>query len=153
MVLKSLLSWNSIKNKPFKVALYTPIIFNHKINHSNFVVFQTIELVDFSNGLSKSNIDLLMKENGLLIAHTYFSVDMKHHHGKLIKNDNQFNEDAVQNFEYLALKIKEGSIWNPLLSELIAFLTDFTATIFDVDEKGTIFIKNNFDIPFTNIND
>lgn len=153
MVLKSLLSWNSIKNKPFKVALYTPVIFNHKINHSNFVVFQTLELVDFSNGLSKSNIDLLMKENGLLIAHTYFSVDMKHHHGKLIKNDNQFNEDAVQNFEYLALKIKEGSIWNPLLSELIAFLTDFTATIFDVDEKGTIFIKNNFDIPFTNIND
>lgn len=153
MVLKSLLSWNRIKNHPFKVALYTPVIFNHKINNTNFVVFQTIELVDFTHGLSVQNIDLLVQEKGLFIAHTYFSVDMKHHHGKLIKDNNQLNDAAVSNFEYLATKIKNGAIWNPTLSELIAFLGRYQATVFGIDEKGSIFIKNNFDIPFTTLNE
>lgn len=147
MVLKTLITWNSLKNIPFKVAKYAPIVFNHDINNASFSIFQTIELVDFINGLSKTNIDLLEKENGLIIAHTYFSVDMKHHQGKLFKNENTLDEKVVENFEYLSQKISQKAIWNPTVTELIEHFQKYKSTIFDIDEKGAVFIKNNFNIP------
>ncbi len=147
IVSKSLITWNFIKNKPFKVAQYAPILFNHKIVNKTFYVFQTIEMVDFISGLSKRNTDLLIKENGLFIAHTYFSVDMKHHQGKLFKDKNTLDENVVANFEYLSNRIKENKIWNPTLSQLVVQLNDFKNVVFDVDEKGTIFIKNISAIP------
>lgn len=147
VLLKTFLRWDFNKNKPFKAAKFSPLFFEHRINASNFTVFQTIEMVDFSNGLSKNNIDLLVREQGVFIAHTYFSVDMKHHQGKLFKTPNKLDEQVVQNFTYLSEKISEAQIWNPTLSELLLFYTDYKNVVFDVTNEGTIFIKNITTIP------
>jgi len=151
MVLKVFLGWKAVKNKSFKVAKYAPIVFEHQIEITSFTVFQTIELVDLISGLSKKNTDLLIEESGLFIAHTYFSVDMKHHHGKLFKDKSTIDENVAGNFEYLSKKIKQNKIWNPTVSDLIEHLEKFKKTIFDIDKKGIIFIKNNSNIPSRSI--
>jgi hypothetical protein len=104
-------------------------------------------MVDFNKALCKENIDLLIADSGIFIGHTYFSVSMSHYAGKLINTDQSLNETVVQNFNYLAQKVAENLLWNPTLSELLAFYKNYQRTVFDIDEKGVIFIKNNFDIP------
>lgn len=147
VICKVFLFWNSDKKKPYKVAKYSPILFKHKINNQEFNIFQTLEMVDFKKGIANNNVDLLIKESGVFIAHTYFSVDMNHYLGKLFKSENQLDEEVVSNFKYLSDKIKNKQIWNPTLSQLIQYLDTFEKTIFDIDTNGTIFIKNNSSIP------
>ena len=108
-------------------------------------------MVDFKKSLSKDNLDLLVKESGLFIAHTYFSVPMEYHQGKMFKNPRQIDEEVHHNFNYLSQKIKENSVWNPTLSELVEYLSKFEATIFDVDIDGRIFQKNNFEMNYRNV--
>lgn len=150
-MLKTVFNWSKNKKTPYKFALYSPIFFNHTINNHQFVVFQTLDMVDFKSSLSQQNIDLLIDESGLFVAHTYFSVDMKHHHGKLFKHTNSLDEKVVQNFNYLSQKIKENKVWNPTLTELLHHLEEYKKTLFDIDEKGAIFTKNNFTIPSRNL--
>lgn len=147
VLLKTFLRWDINKNKSFKAAKFSPLFFDHQINATTFTVFQTIEMVDFINGLSKNNIDLLVREQGVFIAHTYFSVDMKHHNGKLFKESNRLDEQVVQNFTYLSEKINKAQIWNPTLSELLLFYTDYKSVVFDITDEGAIFIKNTTTIP------
>lgn len=149
--LRVFFTWNKTKKATYKVAKYSPIFFKHTIHKKEFYVFQTIEMVDFITALSKQNIDSLIEESGLFIAHTYFSVNMKHYAGKLIHTDGSLNEKVVSNFDYLAQKIQQKAIWNPTLSQLLEFYKNYQNTLFDIDEKGTIFIKNNFNIPSRNV--
>lgn len=151
MLLKVLFQWNSAKNKTFKMAKYSPIFFQHKISEKEFYVFQTIEMVDFKRALCKENIDLLVKQSGLFIAHTYFSVNMNHYSGKLINSDQTLNAEVVTNFKHLSEKIEQKSIWNPTLSQLLQHFKDFQSVVFDVDEKGVIFTENNFSLPLRNL--
>ena len=147
MLLKVLLTWKTTKKQTYKAAQYSPLFFKHTIDKKEFYIFQTIEMLDFTAALSKDNINLLIEESGIFIAHTYFSVTMNHYIGKLINSDNSLNETVVANFDYLSQKVKSNSIWNPTLSELLAYYKKFQETIFDIDEKGFIFIKNNSNIP------
>ncbi len=147
VILKTLICWNSIKNKPYKVAKYSPLFFKHKINNKDFTIFQTVEMVDFKKSLQPQNIDLLIKESGLFVAHTYFSVDMKHYYGKLFKNETTLDNEVAANFNYLSEKILENKIWNPTLSQLLHFYKLYESAIFEVDENGSIVIKNNNEIP------
>ena len=78
----------------------------------------------------------------MFIAHTYLSVNLNHYSGRLINSDNTLNPKAADNFKYLAEKINQKAIWNPTLSEFLAFYKKYQETIFDIDEKGVIFIKN-----------
>jgi hypothetical protein len=147
LLLKVFFTWNKAKKRTYKVAKYSPLFFKHKIVEKEFYIFQAIEMVDFNKALCKENIDSLVAESGVFIAHTYFSVNMSHYQGKLINADQSLNETVVQNFNYLAQKVAENVLWNPTLSEFLAFYKDYQKTVFDIDEKGVIFIKNNFNIP------
>ncbi len=149
--LRVFFTWNKAKKTTYKVAQYSPIFFKHKIHEKEFYVFQTIEMVDFIKALSQQNIDSLIDESGLFIAHTYFSVNMKHYAGKLINTDGSLNAKVVQNFDYLSQRIQQKAIWNPTLSQLLEVYKNYQNTLFDIDEKGTIFIKNNFNIPSRNV--
>ncbi|GEC77381.1 hypothetical protein [Flavobacterium aquatile] len=142
-VSKVIFFWNSEKNKPFKVAQYAPLVFKHTIAEKEFYVFQTIELVDFKKALHRQNIDSLIDEAGIFIAHTYFSVDMKHYSGKMFHSEGRFDEEVVANFHYLGSKITENKIWNPTLSELISYFEAYNQTIISVDDNGNIYLKNN----------
>jgi len=142
------LNWKSQKNVPFKMAKYTPLLFKHRLFEKDFFIFQTIEMVDFKKALCQSNIDELIRESGVFIAHTYFSVDMNHYSGKLFKNGATLDEVVVDNFNYLAQKINDSSIWNPTLIELVNYLSNFESILLDIDVNGTIFIKNKTIIIF-----
>jgi len=138
---KILLFWNSKKDIVYPLAKYSPIIFKHHISNQEFDVFQTIEMVDFKTALCKYNIDLLCKEKGLSIAHTYFSVPLAYHQGRLFKNETTIDPAVDANFKYLSEKIAEKRIWNPTLSELQDYIANYKNVRFDCDEKGTIYVK------------
>lgn len=143
LLLKVFFNWNKAKNTTFKMAKYSPIFFRHQIFEKVFYIFQTIEMVDFERALCKQNIDSLVEQSGLFIAHTYFSVNMNHYSGKLINSDQSLNSEVVANFNYLAEKIQQKSIWNPTLSELLQHYENFQDVVFDVDEKGSVYCKND----------
>ncbi len=142
-IFKVIFFWNLQKNKPYKVAKYSPILFKHTIFEKEFYIFQTLEMVDFKKALHQENMNLLIKESGFFIAHTYFSVDMKHYSGKLFLSEGKFDQEVVNNFKYLGIKISENKIWNPTLTELITQFDIFNKTIIDFDENGNLYLKNN----------
>lgn len=141
--LEIILNWNKIKDVPFEHAKYAPILFKHRINSEVFTIFQTLEMVDFSNTLKKESIDTLIKENGLFIAHTYFSVPMAYHSGRMILN-NKINPVVEANFKYLSEQIQLNKIWNPTLKELAEFLSKFEELELDINSDGAIYCINNF---------
>ncbi len=148
--LATIYNWNSIKDKPFDHAKFAPILFKHKLNTEEFTIFQTLEMVDFVNSMNRENIDLLIKECGLFIAHTYFSVPMEYHSGRMIV-DGKINPSVDSNFKYLANQIQADEIWNPTLSQLAVFLSRFENVEFDVNENGELFCFDHLNFTIRNI--
>jgi len=151
-LLKVLLFWSHHKSKPYKLAQYSPILFKHQIADKTFFVFQTLEMVDFRAALHPQNIDKLIQEKGICIAHTYFSVPMAYHTGRLFKTPNTIDEMVAANFEYLSQKIQNGEVWNPTLKELVNFLSTFETTVLDLDADGKIVVAHSAGIPNRPIN-
>jgi hypothetical protein len=146
-LLKVLVFWGKRKKRTYKLAKYTPIIFQHTIADEKFTVFQTVEMVDFRKALHKTNIDKLISEKGLFIAHTYFSVPMHYHSGRMFSTVGNPDEEVSENLSYLGDKIREGAIWNPVLKELVSFLANFEQTVCDIDDAGKIIAVNGSGLP------
>ena len=144
------LFWNYHKNKPYKLAQYSPLLFKHTIADNDFYVFQTLEMIDFKTSLAPNNIEKLISESGVFIAHTYFSVPMSYHIGKMFKTANEIDEIVAKNFNYLGSKIANKQIWNPTINQLVHFLSNFENTILDVDADGTIIVTNSSGLPYRN---
>jgi hypothetical protein len=137
-----LLFWNSNKKKPYKLARYSPILFKHNIAEKEFYVFQTLEMLDFKKSLSEKNMNSLINEKGVFIAHTYFSVPMEYHKGKLFSLPTKIDEKVAERFKFLSNKIKNQEIWNPTLTELVEYWANFEKVIFDIDHQGNLFEKS-----------
>lgn len=142
-LLKVLLFWKISKNKTYRLAKYSPIFFEHIIGKQKFVIFQTIELLDFKNGFNKDSINSLIKESGLFIGHTYFAVPMEYHDGRVFDKNGEINKEVAENFNYLGNKIRENFIWNPTLNELILYFNNSKKIQFDISIDGKIIVKNN----------
>lgn len=140
---KVFLLWNSTKNKPYPLAKYQPVFFKHKLFEKEFCVFQTLEMVDFKKALCRENIDVLIKEKGVCIAHTYFSVPLSYHRGKLFDTPTTIDPIVAQNFKGLSQEIQNKSIWNPTLQEWVDYWSDFETIIFDVDALGEIVVAGS----------
>ena len=143
IILKTIFGWNFYKNQPYKMAKYQPVLFKHKIFDRSFYIFQTLELIDFKKGLQSENIDLLIEQSGVTVAHTYFSANAKHYSGKMFSKENIIDVEVAENFKYLSKKIKENKIWNPTLSEFINYWSKFDDFILDIDENGKLIIQQN----------
>lgn len=141
-----LISWKSSKTRPYKLAKYSPLVFKHIIDEKEFYIFQTLEMLDFERSLSKHNIDTLIIEKGVFIAHTYFSVPMEYHTGRLISDSKTINQKVAGNFGFLGEKIKNNEIWNPTLSQLIDYWRVYEDIIVDIDSEGILVCQNNLDI-------
>lgn len=139
-LLKIVLFWKNYQKQPYKLAKYAPILFKHTIDKKEFYVFQTLELIDFKKTLSEKNLHKLVAEKGLFIAHTYFSVPMKYHTGRVFEYENTIDKEVENNFKTLGDCIKKEEIWNPVLSELIQYLSGFEKVMLDVNANGTIFL-------------
>jgi hypothetical protein len=134
--------WNSNKNKPYKLAKYSPILFKHTIFEKEFYIFQTLKMINFEKALCNGNIELLIREKGVFIAHTYFSVPMKYHKGRLFYSKSEINYTVEDNFNFLGSKIINNEIWNPTLKELVDYWSGFEEVILDIDEYGDIVVKS-----------
>lgn len=143
--------WKKNKKKPYKLAQYTPILFKHRILDKDFYVFQTLEMLDFKNALDDKNIDILINQKGVFIAHTYFSVPMDYHTGKMFSNINVIDPVIEDNFKLLGNKITNNQIWNPTLSELIDYLSDFEHIALDINANGELLMKEDSNILFREI--
>jgi hypothetical protein len=146
-----ILCWKSAKNKPYKLAKYSPVVFKHIIQDEEFYIFQTLEMLDFQKSLSKQNIEDLINEKGVFIAHTYFSVPMEYHRGKLFSSENKIDQKVSENFKILGEKVQNKEIWNPTLSELIEYWNDFEKAIFDIEPNGSVFVSNNIDLQIRHV--
>lgn len=150
-ILKVLLSWHSIKNRPFKLAKYTPLFFKHVIDKQEFTFFQTLEMINFKKSLSENNVDLLIKEGGVFIAHTYFADSITYHSGKFFDSKGKVDPVTAKNFQYLSNKIKENCIWNPTLKEFYKYVQQFEEVVFDIDSNNNLYIKNSGTLEFRTI--
>ena len=118
----------------------------------DFFIFQTIEMVDFEKSMSLKNIDKLIAEKGVFIAHTYFATPISYHAGKIFRNQNTIENHAVENFAYLGEKILTQEIWNPTINELINYLSNFEHIILDIDNEGKIIVANASGLLYRSIN-
>jgi len=143
-----LLYWNSNKKRPYKLAKYSPILFKHNIADNKFYIFQTLEMLDFKKSLSERNINSLVTEKGVFIAHTYFSVPMEYHSGRLFATPTKIDDQVTERFKFLSNKIKNKEIWNPTLSELIEYWKGFENAILDIDSNGILFFKDDTNLTF-----
>ncbi len=146
------LFWNKNKRIPYKLSKYNPIVFRHNIDKKDFYIFQTIEMVDFKKSLCKENIDNFVNERGVFIAHTYFSVPMDYHQGKMFLNATTIDPMVALNFEYLGEKIKNNQIWNPELQELVDYWNKFEEIELDIDLSGNVLFKNENDLIYRIVN-
>jgi hypothetical protein len=146
------LFWNKNKRTPYKLSKYNPIVFKHTINKKDFYIFQTIEMIDFKKSLCKENIDNFVNEKGVFIAHTYFSVPMDYHQGKMFLNATTIDATVALNFEYLGEKIKNNQIWNPELQELVDYWNKIEEIELDIDSSGNVFFKNENDLIYRIVN-
>lgn len=151
-IMKVFVFWNYHKNKPYKLAKYSPLLFKHQLAGNDFYIFQTLEMVDFRTSLHKDNINKLIKEKGIFIAHTYFAVPMTYHTGRIFKNPETIDETVAANFNYLSTKITNKEVWNPTLDTLITYLSKFEKTILDINQEGNIVAINTADLPNRSIN-
>lgn len=142
-ILSVFLFWKKAKNKPYKLAKYSPVLFKHRIAEKEFYVFQTLEMLDFQKSLSKENLNTLINEKGVFIAHTYFSVPLEYHKGKLFSTPDTIDQKVSENFRYLGTKIKNKEIWNPTLSELIEYWSGFEKIVLDIQSNGNLFLKTD----------
>ncbi|UPT71348.1 MAG: hypothetical protein M0D53_02820 [Flavobacterium sp. JAD_PAG50586_2] len=147
---KILLFWRHHKNIPYKLARYSPLVFKHNMAGNDFYIFQTLEMIDFKKSLSADNIEKLINESGVFIAHTYFSVPMDYHTGRMFRNPIEIDTVVAKNFAQLGTKITNGQIWNPTLKEFVLFLANFEKTILDVDAEGKIVVTNASGLPYRN---
>ena len=137
-----LVFWRFKRNKVYPLAEYSPVFFEHDLNGQSFNVFQTLEMINFQRALNKSNLDLLINEKGLFIAHTYFSAPMNYHTGKLFDDNGKIDSTVEKRFKYLAEKVDAKEIWNPTLSELMSYMKQMNQIEFDCNENGEVFISN-----------
>ena len=147
-LLKILILWKINKDKVYPLAYYTPIFFEHTISNNKFIVFQTLELLDFKNALSLNSIKSLIEESGIFIGHTYFAVPMEYHDGKIFDKNGEINTIVNQNFNYISQKIKDKTIWNPTLIELVNYWKLYTSIEFKINENQEITLKNNTQLTY-----
>lgn len=142
------LNWKKNSKKSFPLANCSPLLFKHIIHNEPIYVFQTLEMVDFKKSLSLQNIDLLVKEKGVFIAHTYFSVPLKYHTGKMFDSEHQINPKVTENFDYLQTKIASAEVWNPTLNELVAYWSSYEKVQLDCDDDGKIYPVHTNEIAY-----
>ena len=87
----------------------------------------------------------MIQKKGVFIAHTYFSVPMSYHKGRMFATSNTIDAVVAENFNYLGAKIISNEIWNPTLAELVLYWSNFESVVFDIDSKGKLFVKNEYD--------
>ena len=150
-LLKVILFWNSYKNKVFANAKYCPLFFHHTIDDTKFTIFQSLELLDFKSSFEPKSIDKFVVENGIFIGHTYFSVPLEYHNGRLFDNHNNIAPTVTKNFDYLGTKIENSEIWNPTLWELHQHWNLFHTTQFEVCDSGKIEVKVSNSLIFKSI--
>jgi len=89
-----------------------------------FTLFTSILINNYSDAFSPSNVDKLIKERGIHIAHTYLACTRSNYRDKaweLRKGQFCISKGFESNCRYMAKKMQEGALWIVPISELANF--------------------------------
>lgn len=140
LLLPVVLLWRFKRHKVYPLAKFGPLFFDHEVDGITFTVFQTIEMINFNQALHKNNIDKLIEEHGVFIAHTYFSAPLNYHEGRLFYKNDEVDSEVDRKFSYLSEKVKSKDIWNPTLKELVSYMKQLKKVMYDCNEKGELIL-------------
>ncbi|NQY05003.1 MAG: hypothetical protein HRT68_02075 [Flavobacteriaceae bacterium] len=147
-----LIKWSVIKNKHYPFAKYAPVIFRNKIGNQSFQMFQTVEINNLKDTFCPSNIDSLIQESGLCIAHTYLSLPNTYHYGKFL-DQNKINPVVQKNLVYIDQKIKDEKLWNPTINQLISHFKLIEELEFSFDKNNKIVSNNKTPVRYIDYED
>lgn len=118
----------------------TPLFFKASIGGNDFMFFQTVEVHDFRESFSESNLKLLCDKAGVCLAHTYFADLDKRKEGRIfVNNDGALVSGIDEVFERIAAASAEGKLWIATVAELGERFDSFRHLVYDIDENGNIF--------------
>jgi len=141
--IKIFFAWCGMKVRPSECAIYSPILFSNSNFKGDSLFFQTIEINNFVETFSEKNLEIFINESGICIAHTYFSVLLEYHKGKLFQNiEGDFNIKALSVFMHLSNKVKENQIWNPTLADYINYYKKYKKIELNINSEGKILFSH-----------
>lgn len=127
-----------LKNIPIVTGLWKDLDKEDKIRRSQ-VIFRTRKIeIAFFQTLAVKNwalafgqpLELLLKEKGVSILHTYFAFLGTHHKYPLFNSpEGQISREVRDAFKKIADLIENGEVWNPTLSEFSEFLKEMEKTV------------------------
>lgn len=132
-------------NEVFELGRFGPVFFNGcNQSESDIQVFQTLFVRDYDIVFSEEALDLLVKETGLMIAHTYFAFTGENHEGRLFQNgQGELRPEAAAGLGRLGKKIRDGKIWNPTLGGLFDYFRTLDKIKY-IQKNGDILISDSF---------
>lgn len=117
----------------------TPILFEVGLGGQRFWLFQTVEVHDFAATFSQDNLNVLMGEAGVCLAHTYLADTDRRKSGRLFAdNKGHVMPGAKAALERLSLAVAEEKIWMPTLQELRQQAELLAGLRFVLDERGQV---------------
>ncbi|MDI9538551.1 MAG: hypothetical protein QM223_04025 [Bacteroidota bacterium] len=119
---------------------FTPLFFRERIGGKDFTFFQTLEVHDFIQSFSETNVRQLCDKAGVCLAHTYFADLDKRKEGRIFVNGEGALIPGIDEvFERIAAASTEGKLWIATLAEVGERFDSFRHLVYDIDEKGNIF--------------
>ncbi len=148
--IKVIFQWQFIKNKTSDCAKFSPILFSNSSFKGESLFFQTLEINNFVETFSKENIAKFTEEKGICIAHTYFSVLLNYHKGRLFVNDKgDINPKTLKVLGFVKNKIENKEIWNPTIEDFAKYYQNFKNIELDINLKGEIlFLHHNQEVSY-----
>lgn len=136
--------WNRIKNRVAPWGRFAPIIFKVNINNNIFNLFQTVEVHDFVNTFSIENVNKLIEQKGMCLAHTYFASIDGRQKGRIFKNSSgSYSLGIEEVFSNLNKRAKKEEIWISKITDVVDYFNLFNSIEYDIDKQGYIYLKSN----------
>jgi hypothetical protein len=116
--------------------------------------FDAARIVFLSNAYNASALDNLIDETGIHIGHTYLGFYGRKYSDCAFRRDRQdFTiQDEFQEFlDYLAVKIRQGIVWNPTMREMIRYYEALAAVELKEDRRGQWCLTNSATTPVAGV--
>ena len=78
-----------------------------------------------------------------LICDAEIRAQRRFHQLELQGNHPDLDDIVRDNFVSLGKLIEERKIWNPVLSDMVRYLSGFEKVVLDIDDEGKIFVKES----------
>lgn len=118
---------------------FTPVFFQSRVGDRDFMFFQTVELHNFIDTFSESNLNLLINSSGVCMAHTYFADLDRRKEGRIFADASGNLMPGIEDvFSRIATASAKSQLWLARVDELSRQFQSFTHIHYDINEAGEI---------------